>query len=717
LEERFDQFNILKIYKEKEMADFRKWILALSVLALVFTGVAGAQVSGGGATTMTCTAQANVPPQIRDEGFTELIGDITLTCSGGAILAQGDVIPQANIVIQAPGPITSRLIGSTCPGPTCGASEALLLIDEPNSGLAGLGPTLPQMICTTPASGCQADVGEELFEGNEYLVPVQPGTDIQAPNVFQGVINPNIPNQLTFFGVPILAPVTAGDSRVYRITNVRINATGLANSQALLAYVSFSNYQVSVSGYPTVGYAYQSLTGSFRDGLDNTITKPVQLPQCISQTLDPVGYLRFTELFGTAFKTRVNGGTGGTSFGDYWPDYNTVTPANFVQNVPGEVYNGESGFYSAFPAFDPGASDPGMTLAANSGAGVADYGTRLKATFGNLPAGVSVYVSTVNVNDGNTTATGGAAEPWGNYGAAHASPELAYLVAAGVENSASWEVPVDPFTAVASTATATGASWGAPVVLLPQSGGASTAIWEVVQTLPNTQENYDFGVYVTYSAGILPSTGITATLTYAPTPNPSGSEPFTATAAGQPSSTLTIPRFAYDPAGSSTAFLQVTACNTVLLFPYITSAGNVEGVGFDTGISIANTSLDPFGTSTSNGTCTLYWYGGTPDSASTTVPTVIVTTLGSGGANTSGNILQGTVAVTTAFEDDNIPANWSGYMIASCNFQYAHGYAVVTDIGVRNIMSSYLALIVNNPGNLSNIRSPGGFQASEALNN
>jgi len=73
--------------------------------------------------------------------------------------------------------------------------------------------------------------------------------------------------------------------------------------------------------------------------------------------------------------------------------------------------------------------------------------------------------------------------------------------------------------------------------------------------------------------------------------------------------------------------------------------------------------------------------------------------------------------VTTAAGDFNVPANWSGYMIASCNFQYAHGYAVVTDIGVRNIMSSYLALIVNNPQSLSGLRNPGGFQQSEALNN
>jgi hypothetical protein len=39
--------------------------------------------------------------------------------------------------------------------------------------------------------------------------------------------------------------------------------------------------------------------------------------------------------------------------------------------------------------------------------------------------------------------------------------------------------------------------------------------------------------------------------------------------------------------------------------------------------------------------------------------------------------------------------NFQGYVIAVCNFQYAHGYAAVTDLGIRNLWSSYLALELN----------------------
>ena len=76
-------------------------------------------------------------------------------------------------------------------------------------------------------------------------------------------------------------------------------------------------------------------------------------------------------------------------------------------------------------------------------------------------------------------------------------------------------------------------------------------------------------------------------------------------------------------------------------------------------------------------------------------------------------ILTGTTALTLASQ--SVPAGWSGYMIALCNFQFAHGYASVTDVGVRNIMASYLALVITNP-TLRNAY-PGEFANVEALEN
>ena len=676
------------------MADFRKWILALSVLALVFTGVASAQGGvGGEGSNLVCTAGTAVPPQLRTEGYTELTGDITLVCNGGQAPIMGAIVPQANVVVNLQGTITSRLIGS--------GSEALLMIDEPGAvGLTGVGPAETQNLCPTPLSGCQAWVGTVTNGGGTGVDitngPTGAANVAPAPNVYQGVTNGS---QVTFYGVPILAPVSAGVARVLRITNLRVNANGITGGgsgfQSVLAQISVNNVQVSVNNPTvTVGYIQQSFAGSFRDSANAKSIATDNEFQCQPRTDKLVAILRFSELFGTAFKTRVNGGNGGSGFGLYPATVNAAA----IQNIPGAIYNSEAGFISAFS----GSATPGvLTSSAGYIAGLADYGTRLKAVFSNIPTGVSVYVSAVNLTDG-TTPIGGAPAGTGiipasaGNGVLSNSPELAFLVSseAGIDS------PIPLQTGL------TASQW-----LLPVSAtGGSQAVWEVVQTLPNTTENYDFGVYITFPANILPTQGISATLSYAPTPSGGA---FSAVAAGQASSSLTIPRFAVAAASSGTPFLSINLCTTALLFPYVTTAFLVPGQsGFDTGISIANTTSDPFGTTNQAGTCTLYWYGG-PPGATTAATNPTPTTLGAGGVGSNVAIMTGTTALTLASQ--SVPAGWSGYMIALCNFQFAHGYASVTDVGVRNIMASYLALVITNP-TLRNAY-PGEFANVEALNN
>ena len=45
----------------------------------------------------------------------------------------------------------------------------------------------------------------------------------------------------------------------------------------------------------------------------------------------------------------------------------------------------------------------------------------------------------------------------------------------------------------------------------------------------------------------------------------------------------------------------------------------------------------------------------------------------------------------------SVAPNFLGYMIAVCNFQYAHGFAFVSDVGARNLAMGYLALIIPDP--------------------
>ncbi len=105
---------------------------------------------------------------------------------------------------------------------------------------------------------------------------------------------------------------------------------------------------------------------------------------------------------------------------------------------------------------------------------------------------------------------------------------------------------------------------------------------------------------------------------------------------------------------------------TNLLYTFVTNTN-----GFDTGFSISNTSTDPFGTTPQAGSCTLNFYGGgAPPQIST------------------GNVASGATYANTA---SIIAPGFQGYMIAVCNFSYAHGFAFISDLGARNLAMGYLA--------------------------
>jgi hypothetical protein len=138
--------------------------------------------------------------------MTELVGDIVLSCSGGTPTPANKVIPTGNLTLTLNTQVTSRLINQS------GQSEALLLIDEPGSTV-NPGPI---SLCTAPG-GCPVisnGTGQGNFNGTAG-----------HPNAFAGTISSNA---VTWNGVPILAPLTSGVTRVYRFTNVRANVAALS---------------------------------------------------------------------------------------------------------------------------------------------------------------------------------------------------------------------------------------------------------------------------------------------------------------------------------------------------------------------------------------------------------------------------------------------------------------------------------------------------------
>jgi hypothetical protein len=681
VKENFDRFKFA-LYKEKEMPEFRKWIIALAGFAL-FAGLASAQVGPPDPTATgqeQCSTNTAVTPTLRAEGFTEVAGDIVLTCTGGAPPAPNTAtpIPTANITVFLNTAVTSRLLASAiATGGT--PSEALLLIDEPGAPAVegGYGITVPQTLCASPGfgaglGGCTEYVGTSTVAGSPNNVPVavNPATGVctagtpcaPGANVFQGVVQGN---QVTFFGIPVLAPGTSGN-RVYRITNVRVNANGITAGGPTPGQV---NASVSISSSTSlsitnstlvVGFVQQGLsaTGTLVRNSSNTATagsSGVSFNQCTSSSVTSTsstaatGLLQYQENFGTAFKIRQQAA---------------------LQNIPGTIYNSESNFVTGSTFTAPGTNNAYVP-------GQADYATRLKATFSNVPSGVTIFVSTRDVSNSFLT-------PSGIPNAVLVVSETASDATTDIGGATSATpagVPLSSQTGVFTSAN--GSTVGiAPITI--GSTGTGTAVWEVVNTNPATIDTLLFSVFVNFTASPAtnsPAAGaMTVTMSFAPTPSGGA---FTATTGAAASNTLTIPRFS-DSLDITKNFANIVLCTTPLLYPYVINVN-----GFDTGIAIANTTTDPFGTVAQSGTCSLYFYGTAPP---TVTPFVTPT------------IASGTVYANLA---STLAPGFDGYMIANCNFQLAHGFAFVSDVGARNLAMGYLPLILStrsgtNPENLNN---------------
>jgi hypothetical protein len=281
-------------------------------------------------------------------------------------------------------------------------------------------------------------------------------------------------------------------------------------------------------------------------------------------------------------------------------------------------------------------SESGFIVPGLAGGGLADSGTRLKAVFSNIPAGVSLYVSTNNLA--------------GTPSCANAISACSQLVSS----------EVGPFSPISSTTSMQGIA----AVQLPVVNGTATAVWEVMFSGQSSQDTHLFAFFLS-STNTLPLSTVPATVTGSLAPSPPA---FAAAAGGQAQpATFPVPRFV-NTAPAPTTILSVTPCQTALLFPYVTTLS-----GFDSGMSISNTSSDPFATPAESGTCTLNFFGSNAPSPYTTpvIPS---------GATYSTMV-------------SSLAPNFQGYIFASCNFEYAHAFAAITDSS-GSLSMAYLALVV-----------------------
>ncbi len=194
-------------------------------------------------------------------------------------------------------------------------------------------------------------------------------------NGFQGTLVSN--SQVTFFGVAIDPPGPAASATTtapvltLRITNIRANASALGAPTGFSVNSVFETISTS-AGFPisnnvqTVGTVRRGLVVTAVTGAtSSTSTVPAVLQQCTTQTAGSfVQTINFGEGFGTATKLQ--------------------TPITGIPTTPGNLGNAESQF---IPTYGTGRI------------GVADFATRIKITFTNIPTGVTLYVpTTLNSN-------------------------------------------------------------------------------------------------------------------------------------------------------------------------------------------------------------------------------------------------------------------------------------------------------------------------------
>jgi hypothetical protein len=647
------------------MVAFRKLFPVLAIVGLLLgSSVASAQIIGQ--TPLNCIANAGVPPIVRAEGLTELVGDIVLTCTGGnpaaSFLANFQVFLNTNI--------TSRLI-------TSDLSEALLLIDEPltpRADVSGGGATPATPLCLAPAGSnssrtvacnTSATGAPSTYQRNSY-------TAFRASPTGQQ-------NAVVWAGIPVDPPGTTG-SRVFRITNLRANASVIGAATTLIpnqitAFISASPQGTLAINNPqqTVAFVQRGLSFDVRNCVNDGSASNPSIAQCVNfnnnlrndpnrTAATPATFaVRFTEGFQTAFKTRIQ------DTGD--------RPQTFSQ--PGVVYNTESGFVRAGGA-GPG-EDPLLIGGDSFGAvGVANSGTRVAARFRDIPDTVALFVTVQSVGGSGANARLVQTGPNGEGGTLGIGVgSQLFPVTATTNLSCSGATPAGP----SDTPTLNAAQ-------VPVVNGTALAVWEIVSANPSTIDSLLFYVTVAFVAN--PAT---------PTP-PAGQArvaglfaPFyagandVANAAGRASTSLPIPRF-LETTDLVNAF-RIDACETNLLFPFVTNQA-----GFDTGIAISNTSADHFADPQNRrqgGRCTINYFGNVTGGGNAPNPQTTNADIPAGGqltfvVSSGGNF---GIAGTPGFQ---------GYIFARCLFRYAHGFAFVTDgpIGQARVAEGYLALIVGS---------------------
>jgi len=654
------------------MADFRKWFLVVAVVLLA------AATANAANWTLPCTALSSTPTIIRDVGITEYVGEIDATgCDSTSLTPLGSSV-SINFTLTFNATVTNAISGVN--------SMSGVIVQRTNQ---------PHLIYSTTQGQPTANT---LYYPN-VIIPTGTTFGLRFVNIR---VN-GIPSEQLFptsvMGVPVVTVLAAGQSSQNGGINV---ALGTQNTTPIV-----------------VGTVYSTLTSAVTSCTGATGPTSIPLQQCVDYTINnsgaffpgqlgqepaPVFGLTYTEstLNRWAFKNVAD--EDGATIPDLLPGGTAFAPGGpGGQQICDTDHNG-TGDESVEGDPPPPA---GPTPACDTGAFVSN-GTRLVAIFNitdsRLVGKVHIWVSRYNTN----SSTGAVAEL-----VTIASPS-----ATGKGN---------PFTLGPSVICTGGNGPGDNNwVQLPDSA-VETGAWELEVEHGATVDDLTFGVAITYAEMGLPS--LPEGSAYSPISIIQTIGPIDGTIVPVSQNTVAaetieaapVPRF-FDPAPPSPVAIQIDHCVTNLLFPYVTDVA-----GYQTGIAISNTSLDtawnlnpsgswgaiwgtstaplPYNTTPQAGTCNLYLFGSegavncqNGGTCATTPKTPAAEFAGSVWAAATANVSAGTTFADTIDDifgvvSDSTTASVTGYVLARCEFQFAHGLAFIVAPTTFSTQD-YLALVI-----------------------
>ncbi len=512
-------------------------------------------------------------------------------------------------------------------------------------------------VAVTPAPGAlniRAEGTNELV-ASESVVFTPPAAALQVTNA-----------TVTFFeSAPVTSTPAAGATAANPIINASLTCGGapiFGQLDATGKQISFANVTIAAAPATTTC----TLTGVRVNA--NAVTASATLTTVTATaaitingiTASQVGSSTVAFVFSTLATPVVNNITAGGVVAPIPPIFTATGNPVKPTTVPS--------FYASMGQSLAGAF---KTCQGENGDGLATFGTRVQLAIGNVPSQASVWVPTTIAVTGGwnfvlvTSPTAPDTACPTNLAPANTPATLPTATASNAAPAIAAALTY-PVPAAGSPAGTNVITYG-PNAAVTFSNGTGIAVYEVQAVPAGAQlkvSNVEVPVFVTLPAGAL-STGtgaVTVLESYSPQ----------AAAAAA----TTIPNFAVTTA-TPLPGVNIITSQTSLLFPYV-----VSQLGFDTGIAIANTSADPFGTVGSSGTCTFNVYGAAQPTPNTNIAA-------------GGTIAPGTNG--TPFLLSSIAPGFSGYMIAQCNFIDAYGYAYIEYNLTQNngVSEGYVAVQLN----------------------